>query len=102
MRWSFFTFNWSRFRDLETMLRKASDSADFSAFDSDEALSVLEEFDEGSAPEAIANALVADLCGMGDALVFEAGLPELIHFLRKQPHGEDINEILGLLISGDS
>ncbi len=100
-RWSFFAFNWSKFRELKPGLQAASESGDFSALRQEEAVQVLEGFSETSAPEEIANALVTELCGTGEALFFEGGLPELIHRLRKEPRSEDATDLLGALVSGE-
>src|SRR2546421_7790287 len=100
-RWSFFAFDWGRFRDLKPKLRTAAETGDFGRLDVPEAAGALSGFHGGSTPEEVANALVTELCGTGEALFFEAGVPELIHRLRRQPHGEEVTEILGSLVSGE-
>jgi hypothetical protein len=98
-RWSFFAFDWTRFRSTAPPLLRASKSGDFTTLQIPEADEVLCALDEETPPESVANALVAHLCGAQDAALFEGGLSELVLWLRKQPHGEEAGETLGELIS---
>ncbi len=100
-RWSFFAFDWGRYLDLKPKLRTAAETGDFVRLGIPEANSLLAGFHPESTPEEVANALVTELCGTGEALFFEGGIPELIHRLRRQPNGEEVTEILGSLVSGE-
>jgi len=100
-RWSFFAFDWARFRALEPALRLACDTGDFTSAAFEEAAELLETFDAEAAPEEVCNALLVELCGTGEAVVFETGLPELIHGIRRQPEGEEAADALGALVSAE-
>ena len=100
IRWAFFAFDWARFTEIKPALKAACESASFEELSLPEAEEVLDEFDERSDPAEIANAVVLEVCGQGEPVYFEAGLPELIHSLRREVRGEDVAEILGTLISG--
>ena len=100
-RWSFFAFDWTRFQTLAHALRLASESADFTKLEYEGVEEVLDTLDEETPPEAVANALIFHLCGAHEAALFETGLPEMILWLRKQPHGEEAGEVLGELISAE-
>jgi hypothetical protein len=99
VRWSFFAFDWIRFRALEPPLRRAMETGDFSAQELTEAAEILERMDEDAPPEEVGGALIVEICGRGERVVFEAGLPELLRQLRRQPEGEAVAETLGVLIS---
>ncbi len=100
IRWAFFAFDWARFAEIKPALKSACESANFEELKLPEASAVLDEFDEESDPAEVANAIVLEICGQGEPVYFEAGLPELIHSLRREVRGEDVAEILGSLISG--
>jgi hypothetical protein len=100
IRWAFFAFDWSRFTEIKPAMKAACESSSFEDLILPEADVVLEEFDEGSVFAEIANAVILEVCGHGEPVYFEAGLPELIHSLRREVRGEDVAEILGTIISG--
>jgi hypothetical protein len=100
-RWSFLAFDWTRFSAVSPALRQAADSGDFTHLGIDDAVEVLDTLDEETPPEAVANAVITHLCGGREMALFESGLPELILWLRKQPHGEEVGETLGELISAE-
>lgn len=100
-RWTFFAFDEARFRTLETALRRACETGDFTAAAFEEAAGLLESLEEDSRPEEVCNALLVELCGTGEAVVFETGLPELILHLRRQPEGEKAADLLGVLVSAE-
>lgn len=98
-RWTFFAFDWVRFRALEPTLRAAHETADFAGVQDAGAEETLETLEEDAEPEVVCNALLTTLCGAEEAVVFEAGLPEMIRWLRRQPDGDEAAEMLGDLVS---
>jgi hypothetical protein len=100
-RWSFFTFDWPRFRAISPRLQDAVTSADFTQLGLEDVSEVLDTLDEETSPETVANVVIAHLCSGQEVALFEAGLPEMILWLRKQPHGEEVGEQLGELLSAE-
>lgn len=100
-RWTLFGFNWNRFSELKSALHEAWESGDFSALGIEGADEILAEFDEQADPSEICNTLILELCGRGEPLHIDAGLPELIHDLRKTRSGEDAADHLGMLIAAE-
>src|SRR5438874_11742344 len=101
-RWSFFAFDWERFRQIRPKLKSAGESADFTAIDWPEALDLFEHAEETMRPEVICNELVTAMCAVGDPLFIEGGLPSTILKLRKLPEGEEPGDQLAELISAES
>lgn len=97
-RRSLVLFDWLRFREMEPILKAAGESGDFLPIEDEEAVAFLETLEGGAAPEAVCNALVAELCATGEEVAFETGLPELILWLRKQRNGDEPAEWLGTLL----
>ena len=100
-RWSFFSFHWDKYQELKPALKSAWDSGDFSNLDTPGADEILDNFDENSDPSDICNTLILELCGEGEPLHFEEGLPGLILELRRNPRGEDAADLLGCLVTGE-
>lgn len=98
-RWLFTGFDWGRFRELTPRLRAlgTEDGADLS--DVDGAEEMLEELGDDAEPKEARNALIMELCTVGDGALFEHGLPELVSWLRRQPPGEEPAGVLAELIS---
>ena len=100
-RWSFFEFDWERFRQVRPKLKTAFETRDFTALDWPEALDLFEHTEESMPPEVICNELVVALCAAGDPLLIEGGLPATILRLRKLPLGEEPGDVLAELISAE-
>ena len=98
-RWSFFAFDWERFRQIRPRLKAACESADFTELDWPEALDLFEHAEETMRPEEICSELVVTMCAAGDPLFIEGGLPATILKLRKLPNGEEPGDVLAALIS---
>ena len=98
-RWSFFPFDWQRFREIRPRLKLACESGDFSNIDWPEALDLFEHANEHMQPEVICNELVVTMCASGEPLFIEGGLPATILKLRKLPNGEEPGDLLAELIS---
>jgi hypothetical protein len=98
-RWLYIAFSWSAYYELEPLLRGFDLDRRESLHSIEGAGEVLDDFDEDSPPEAIRNALLAELCVEGEGALFEQGLPELLRWLRHQPRGEDPAETLAGLIT---
>ena len=101
-RWSFFPFDWEQFRQIRPRLKTACNTRDFTGIDWPEALDLFEHAEESMRAEEIGNALVAALCGGGEPLFIEGGLPATILKLRKLPGGEEPGDMLAELISANS
>ena len=100
-RWSFFAFDWERFRQIRPRLKMACESADFSSIDWPEALDLFEHTDETMRAESICNELLVTRCAYGDPIFIEDGLPATILRLRKMPGGEEPGDMLAELISAE-
>ena len=100
-RWTFFCFHWIRYLEIKPILHVAWKTGDFSNLGIEGADDILAEFNEKADPGEICNTLILELCGEGEPLHIEAGLPELIHDLRKTRAGEYAAEHLGTLIAAD-
>ena len=98
-RWSFFAFDWERFRQVRPKLKAAFESGDFTDLDWPEALDLFEHTDESVAAEQICNELVVAMCAAGEPVFIEGGLSEAFIRLRKLPSGEEPGEALAGLIS---
>jgi hypothetical protein len=98
-RWLFTAFDWGRFHEVAPRLQAAGGEAPVDFEDVEGAEGVLEEFDEEAPQEEVHNALLVELCTVGDGALFERGLPELLKWLRRQPQGEEPAEILGGMLS---
>lgn len=96
-RWQLFAFDWTRYRSLAPLLQSAAATGDFSAIGGRAAEAAAAALAEGAPIEEVCNDLLVELCGAEDAVVFESGLPELIHAIRRTPEGEEAAELLGLL-----
>lgn len=99
MGWSFFAFDWERFREIRPRLKMASESGDFSRIDWPEALDLFEHAVEHMQPGTICNELIVTMCAAGDPLFIEGGLPATILKLRKQANGEEPGDMLAEFIS---
>src|SRR5437879_2312616 len=108
MRWSFFGFDWVRFEQIRPALKAAHRSRDFTgkriaamveADPSDEVGAALARFGPDAPPELVCNTLAVAACGTGELVLVEGGLPELIHWLRKQPGGTEAAEMIADLAS---
>src|SRR5258706_8899866 len=100
-RWSFFGFQWQRYQELKPILKAAWESGDYSNLNLPEADEILAHFYEDSDPSEICNTLIMELCGEGEPLHLEVGLPELIHDLRRRKASMDAAEHLGSLITSE-
>lgn len=97
--WSFFEFDWERFRQVRPKLKAAFESRDFTELDWPEALDLFEHTEETMAAERICNELVVALCATGEPIFIEGGLPATVLRLRKMPEGEEPGDFLAELIS---
>jgi hypothetical protein len=84
---------------MEPALSAAYKTGDFTSLEFKGSEEVLDGMDDDSSPEEVCNALLTDLCGVGESAVFDTGLSELIHWVRKQPYGEEPGEMLAELIT---
>gem|GEM_PF-1843631 len=102
LRWSFFMFDWERFQEVKPLLQEATRTGAFDELSIPNIAETLRSLD-GDAPRSmIANALVADLCGVGDWVSFPKGLHEMISILRRKNNGEDLADELGKLLSEEN
>jgi hypothetical protein len=100
-RWSFFAFDWERFRQIRPKLKLASEAADFTALDWPDAMDLFEHIDEAMRPEEISNQLITTMCAVDDPVYVEGGLPATILKLRRLPNGEEPGDLLAELISAE-
>lgn len=99
MRWSFFMFDWNRYQEITPLLQDATRTGAFNELDISDIAETLRSLDQDAPRAMIANALVADLCGVGDWISFPKGLHEMILILRRKSNGEDLADELGRLLS---
>jgi hypothetical protein len=100
-RWSFFAFDWERYREIRPRLKIACETGDFTTLDWPEALDLFEHVEESSPAAEICNELIVSTCAASDAISFETGLSATILKLRKQPGGEEPGDMLAELISAE-
>ena len=100
-RWTFFGFEWILYLEIKPILHVAWETGDFSRLGIGGADDILAEFNERTDPNEICNTLIMELCGVGEPLHIDTGLPELIHDLRKTRKGEDAADHLGTLIAAE-
>jgi hypothetical protein len=103
IRWLFTEFDWKRYHEVAPQLRAMRWPEHLDSLediqDIGSAEDVLDEFAGDACSEAVCNALLVELCTVGEGALFESGLPELIKWLRRQARGEDAADVLAEMIS---
>ncbi len=92
-------FDWEKFEEIKPLLQEATRTGVFDELSIPNIAETLRSLDRDAPRSMIANALVADLCGVGDWVSFPKGLHEMISILRRKSNGEDLAEELGRLLS---
>ena len=99
IRWSFFSFDWVVYQRIERLVKQAKVSGNFDSLEFDGIQEALETVSDDATPEETANAIITDICGVGEPVIFESGLSDMILRMRRERNGVESAEILGELMS---
>ena len=102
VQWSFFAFNRNTFIEIRRDLYAAVLSGDFHSLKLEGVKSTLDSLEDNLPAQTIAGAIIADICGEGDWLLFSGVLPDLLVKLRRSPDGRDVSEMLSELLTANA
>ncbi len=97
--WAFFAFDWGALTELEPRLIAAHDTGNFDGLNIEAIDDILEGLGDDAHPADVCNSLLISMCGVGDVVPCDSGLPERMNWLRRQPDGDDAADVLATLIT---